>query len=333
MNEMYRCRNWKWIFILSCLGLVLTPRVEAQVSRLPAVSVGGTDYIRVSDVARYYGMNVSVSGKSISLVHPKYGSRVQFEIDSREARLNNVKAWFSSPPVVARGMTLVGRLDTMKVIDPIIAPPHSTGSTAFRAIMIDPGHGGNDNGTQSSNGLLEKSMTLDVAKRLQQFLAKQGFVVTSTRTRDVTTPLDERVSDTKQVRADLFVSIHFNSEVRGRSARGIETYCLTPSGAASTASSRALSPYLVGNRNDDRNMLLAYQVQRGVTSATGSPDRGVRRARFYVLQYAECPAILVECGFLSNTGEASAITSSAYREKIANGIGQGILNYKRTLER
>jgi N-acetylmuramoyl-L-alanine amidase len=135
------------------------------------------------------------------------------------------------------------------------------------------------------------------------------------------------------MRGDLFVSIHFNAEARGRSARGIETYCLTPSGASSTASTRALSPYLVGNRNDSRNMLLAYCVQRGLSGATNAPDRGVRRARFYVLQYAQCPAVLIECGFLSNPAEATQIAAEVYRERIATGIAQGIIAYKRILER
>jgi N-acetylmuramoyl-L-alanine amidase len=108
--------------------------------------------------------------------------------------------------------------------------------------------------------LLEKTLTLDVSKRLQQILARQGFVVTLTRTRDVTLPLDRRVAIAKELRADLFVSVHFNAEARGRDARGIETYCLTPSGSASTASSRSLGSYLAGNRFDDRNMLLAYSV-------------------------------------------------------------------------
>jgi N-acetylmuramoyl-L-alanine amidase len=80
-------------------------------------------------------------------------------------------------------------------------------------------------------------------------------------------------------------------------------------------------------------MLLAFHVHRTLLVASGAPDRGVRRARFYVLQYAECPSILVECGFLSNPAEASQIATANYRDKLANGIAQGILSYKQVLER
>ena len=331
MRGMVGRQIWKCIWLSACACCLFVMCSEAQVWNLPAVNIGGREYLRVSDVARTYGMKASVSGRTVTL--SSASGSLQIEMDSREATLNGVKVWFNSPLTVAHGMILVGRLDAIKVIDPIVAPPRSKGLTAFRAIVIDPGHGGNDNGTMSASGLPEKRMALDVSTRLQQTLAKQGFVVTMTRTRDSTLNLDRRVAIARELRADLFVSVHFNSEGRGRSARGIETYCLTPSGAASTASIRVYGPFLAGNRNDDRNMLLAYQVQRNATVATGAPDRGVRRARFYVLQYAQCPAILVECGFLSNPNEARTISSGAYRDQIADGIAQGILAYKQTLER
>lgn len=331
MREMFRRPIWICVLALACGCALFVTRTDAQVSRLPAINVGGRDYFRVSDVARAYKMNASVSGRIVTLSSTT--ARLQLEMDSREASLNGTKVWFNLPPTVARGATLLGRIDVLKVIDPILAPPRSTGATAFRAIVIDPGHGGDDNGTMSASGIQEKRMALDVAQRLQQTLAKQGFVVTMTRTRDSTLSLDRRVSIARELRAELFVSVHFNSEGRGRTARGIETYCLTPSGAASTASSRVYGPFLAGNRNDDRNMLLAYQVQRRITTSSRAPDRGVRRARFYVLQYAQCPAILVECGFLSNPGEAQTISSGNYRDQLADGIAQGILDYKKTLER
>lgn len=331
MLGMFSPQIRKCIWVFSCAWCLLVTCVEAQVWNLPAVNVGGREYLRVSDLARTYGMKTSVSGRTVTLSSPS--GTLQIEMDSREATLNGVKVWLSAPVTVARGMTMVGRLDAIKVINPVLSPPHSKGPTEFRAIVIDPGHGGNDNGTMSASGILEKRMALDVATRLQQVLSKQGFVVTMTRTRDTTLNLDRRVAIARELGADLFVSVHFNSEGRGRTARGIETYCLTPSGAASTASSRVYGPFLAGNRNDDCNMLLAYQVQRSLVSATSASDRGVRRARFYVLQYAQCPAILVECGFLSNPNEAGTISSGTYRDRLANGIAQGILSYKRTLER
>jgi N-acetylmuramoyl-L-alanine amidase len=80
-------------------------------------------------------------------------------------------------------------------------------------------------------------------------------------------------------------------------------------------------------------MLLSFCVHQNVLATSGAADRGVRRARFYVLQYVDCPAVLVECGFLSNSFESSQVATSAYRERIATGIAQGILAYKKSVER
>lgn len=322
---------WRWVAAMVCVWSLSLPCGQAQTSRLPTIRLSGRDYVRVTDAARVYGMKVSVQGRMVSM-SSQYAT-IRLELDSREASFNGLKLWLSAPPIVARGMTVIAHSDLVKVLEPILFPPRNSTPSSFRAIVIDPGHGGADDGTRSAGGMLEKTLVLDVSKRLQQILARQGHVVSLTRTKDRTLALDDRVNIAKQLRADLFVSVHFNSEGRGRSASGIETYCLTPSGTASTASTRSLSPHLPGNRYDDRNMLLAYTVQRNLVAATRAPDRGVRRARFYVLQYAQCPAILVECGFLSNQSEAGQISSANYRERIANGIAEGILAYRRTVER
>jgi len=329
MSLRLLCNFW-----VAALGVCFASwHVEAQVSRLPAIPLYGREYVRVNDMARTFGMSAFVQGRSVTLKSQYVNLRL--EIDSREASLNGTKLWLSLPPTSARGMTLISRTDAIKVLDPVLFPPRSTSPAAFRAIVIDPGHGGVDEGARSRTGLQEKMLALDLSKRLQQLLAQKGFVVSLTRARDKTLPLDERVKIAKELRAGLFVSLHFNSEGRGSSARGIETYCLTPSGAASTAStrSRTLGPGLPGNRFDDRNMLLAYSIHRNVLASAKAPDRGVRRARFYVLQYADCPAILIECGFLSNRAEATRISTTAYRDQLARGIAEGILDYKRILER
>jgi N-acetylmuramoyl-L-alanine amidase len=86
------------------------------------------------------------------------------------------------------------------------------------------------------------------------------------------------------------------------------------------------------NRFDDQNVWLAHCTQQAVLHATRAVDRGVRRARFYVLRYATCPSILIEAGFLSNPAEEQRILRSDYREMLAKGIADGILTYKRTLE-
>ena len=199
---------------------------------------------------------------------------------------------------------------------------------------MDPGHGGSDRGTRGES-TREKDMTLDVARRVQRLLEAAGLKVIPTRTTDETVSLQERVDLTTERKADLFISIHFNSG--GGAASGIETYCVPPAGAAPTASPfRHLfdseDESCPGNKYDERNVWLAQCVQRSLLRGTGATDRGVRRARFFVIRYATCPAILVEAGFLTNHAEEQRIMTTEYRDQLAKAIAGGILNYKSTVE-
>ena len=128
----------------------------------------------------------------------------------------------------------------------------------------------------------------------------------------------------------MFVSVHFNSARPDRGPSGIETYCLTPAGAPSTGNSEArISNYQLnpGNRRDAHNILLSYCVQQALVQNLEAADRGVRRARFVVIKETSKPAILVECGFLSNLSEQSRIRTPAYREKLAQSICKGIKKF------
>ena len=139
--------------------------------------------------------------------------------------------------------------------------------------------------------------------------------------------------------ADVYVSIHFNS---GGSAEGIETYCVSPAGASSTANFNGNSSdrdtgggdssVVTNNRFDSQNVWLAHCIQRSALQATGAMDRGVRRARFWVLRYASCPAILIEGGFLTNPSEEQRILRADYRETLARAVADGILTYAKTVD-
>jgi N-acetylmuramoyl-L-alanine amidase len=181
-------------------------------------------------------------------------------------------------------------------------------------------------------------MTLDVARRVERDLAGSGLRVILTRTADETVPLEDRVEFARAKAADVYVSIHFNS---GGSAEGIETYCVSPAGASSTANFNGNSSdrdtgggdssVVTNNRFDSQNVWLAHCIQRSALQATGAMDRGVRRARFWVLRYASCPAVLIEGGFLTNPYEEQRILRADYRETLARAIADGILMYKKTV--
>ena len=167
-------------------------------------------------------------------------------------------------------------------------------------VVIDAGHGGFDLGGIPGQRVPEKTMNLDVAQRLKSVLSAQGYRVVMTRDSDVFVPLGTRVAIANSYRNAIFVCIHFNSARRG-GANGIETYFY----------SRDSLP-------------LASAIHYYVAGGAPTPNRGVRRRGYYVLRKTRTPAVLVECGFLTNPTEAQYAQSTSYRQQLAEEIARGI---------
>src|SRR5437868_8629886 len=171
---------------------------------------------------------------------------------------------------------------------------------ASTTVVIDAGHGGFDHGGIPGQRIPEKEMTLDVAQRLKGLLAASGYRVVMTRDSDVFVPLPTRVAIANSYQNGIFVCIHFNSAKRV-GADGIETYFY------------------------GRDSLpLASAVHYYVAGGAPSPNRGVRRRGYYVLRKAKTPAVLVECGFLTNPTEAAYAQTVSYRQKLAEEIAAGV---------
>ncbi len=171
---------------------------------------------------------------------------------------------------------------------------------ASTTVVIDAGHGGYDHGGIPGQRIPEKEMTLDVAQRLKGLLAASGYRVVMTRDSDVFVPLPTRVAIANSYQNGIFVCIHFNSANR-IGADGIETYFY----------SRDSLP-------------LASAVHYFVAGGAPSPNRGVRRRGYYVLRKTKIPAVLVECGFLTNPNEGQYAQSPSYRQKLAEEIAAGV---------
>ena len=167
-------------------------------------------------------------------------------------------------------------------------------------VVIDAGHGGFDFGGIRGQRVSEKMMNLDVAQRLKTVLSAQGYRVVMTRDSDVFIPLGTRVAIANSNPNAIFVCIHFNS-ARRWGANGIETYFY----------SRDSLP-------------LASAIHYYVAGGAPTPNRGVRRRGYYVLRNTRIPAVLVECGFLTNPTEAQYALSSSYRQQLADEIGHGV---------
>jgi len=184
------------------------------------------------------------------------------------------------------------------------APKPEITPVTFTTVVIDAGHGGHDPGGIPSNIIPEKGVALDVALKLSARLKNYGLKTVLTRSDDTFISLGERMEIANKERDAIFVSIHFNSADRAE-ARGIETYF----------SAAVAQP-------------LAARIHQRVISTTTGENRGVKTANYYVLRKAQIPAVLVECGFLTNKEDVALAQTDTYRQGLAEQIAEAIVEYQ-----
>jgi N-acetylmuramoyl-L-alanine amidase len=174
---------------------------------------------------------------------------------------------------------------------------------------------------------------MDVASNARQQLLRAGYKVEMTRASDVVFSLEDRVKFASRFPHAVFISIHFNSSSGGQ---GLESYALAPAGVPSNKSSEShvssadLQP-CPGNAQDAQNIALSAAVHAAVLSRLSMFDRGVRHARFHVLRNIKIPAVLLECGFLSDPSEGQRIATAQFRQQVGAAIAQGVQNYDAAL--
>lgn len=299
------------------------------------VAVGQFDYIDLDAFLGRFGLKASWVETQKRRKYESVWTRIEFEVDSREITYNDNRVFLGEGVVAREGKVLVAVLDAQNLLLPLLKPAVFTQhARTVKRIMIDAGHGGKDGGTTNSKlKLMEKTFALDVSKRLGEILGSQGFEVAYTREDDTYLSLAERAVLTNAAEADLFISVHFNAA--GRSAvRGVETYTMTPRHQRSTSSLKSDpsdSSKEPGNEFDAWNAVLGFSMHRALLQKLDASDRGLKRARFAVLRLAECPAVLVEAGYLSNDSEARKIATEDYRAEIAEGLANGITAYANQL--
>jgi N-acetylmuramoyl-L-alanine amidase len=243
---------------------------------------------------------------------------------SLSAQWDNVEIRLGFAPQLIANQVFMHALDLRKNVEPLLAGlPRVNQPTG--TIVLDPGHGGANPGARSAfNGGSEKDYTLDWAIRLGRLLVAQGWQVFLTRDNDTDVPLSQRVALAEQLKADLFLSLHFNASGGGNHQAGLETYCLTPTGMPSSVTRNFnddVNLVLPNNTFDEQNFWLAVRLHRAMLNATSQVDRGVRRARFMtVLRTQQRPAVLLEGGYLSNPAEAQRIADPAFRQKLAEAV-------------
>ena len=309
------------------IGLALPAPATAQVRTLKAVTLAGKRYVALKDLAAMYGLPLTMPGGKTLLIRGQY-TTLQFAADSRQAVLNGGQVWLHAPVTKVRGLWSVSDADAQYVVDPLVRPSAYLGARGARTVVLDPGHGAKDPGATSRTGYLEKDLVLDIALRARAHLMAAGVNVVMTRDTDRFWELEDRPFLAARGGGDVFVSIHLNSTAT-RAVQGVESFVTAAENYPPTAAALLTGKYpaVPNNRFNHSNTALGNQLQRAVVGITRAQDRGLKRARYIVLRNSAMPAALIECGFLSNPQEEQRLATLSYRETLALGIAQGILNY------
>jgi N-acetylmuramoyl-L-alanine amidase len=256
-------------------------------------------------------------------------------------------------PTTGTSEPTLGATQPAQPVEPVVqrvGPAASITQDKTRPLIaIDAGHGGFDPGTESAGGIPEKTIALAIAQRLANVLESHGIAAELTRDDDRFLPLRERTQIANQAHADLFVSVHLNSSPDWNTS-GLETYYLNNTSDRATirlaqmengggygALGQSNLNYILANLKQDYKAhessslarLIETEVAASLDAALGIRVNtlGAKMGPFYVLVGAEMPAILVECGFLSNPREAQLLVQPAYQDALAQGIAWAIMQY------
>ncbi len=199
---------------------------------------------------------------------------------------------------------------------------------AFATVVIDPGHGGKDEGARSY-GVKEKDLSLDLALRVEKLLSAYHFPTVLTRRDDTFIPLAERAAVANRIDNAMFVSLHFNQS-RDSTATGVETFYASskvPPESAWTWIGFFSKPEPL---SDDDGEDLAGYIQTALVTRTDATNRGIKARELYVVRHTRCPAVLVEGGFMNNPLDARLIANPEYRDRLAKAIAEGVMTYQKS---
>jgi N-acetylmuramoyl-L-alanine amidase len=328
------------MFLFSFRALALAVILAAGM-RAEGATFNGQNYVPLADFARTTGFSCYPEKHGDELVLQNKSVRMVFDVNSAQAQIAGVNVRLSFPVASQYGQLLVSQLDIDTAIRPLLYP-HRTYGAKITTICLDPGHGGKDSGNHVGGifGHSEKTYTLALALELRKQLQAVGYRVILTRSKDVYVDLPSRPAIADRNGADLFISLHFNATpVDKGDISGPETYCITPVGAPSSNAhgeagefgSQAGLGATTANREENKSLILAYEMEKTLVTNLRANDRGVRRARFAVLRDATMPAILIEGGYMTHPVESKKIYDAGYRSQMAAAIIRGISAYQKVM--
>jgi N-acetylmuramoyl-L-alanine amidase len=201
-------------------------------------------------------------------------------------------------------------------------------SKPFAVVVLDPGHGGQDSGAMCG-GVMEKDLTLDVARRVDRLLDSEGVATLMTRLGDIYVSLADRAAFGNRAKDSIFISIHFNEDNKPV-ASGVETYYAAHQ-IDSGSSFASWFPFFSrppSNSPKPESQSLAGFIQEALVARTRSVDRGTQPKQFFVIANVSSPAVLIEGGFITNKDELSKLASEDYRDQLAAAVADGVLRYR-----
>jgi len=309
------CRHFMLIFIF----------VESALfsSVIPAHCA---DSINLNEIEVLRGLSPSIQSSS-NIMFTGNESTLKFEADSRVFIFNKTMIWLNQPASKKDNDFAIAKYDADNLVTPLLLLHQKENMTNSNlTVILDPGHGGKDTGAIGPKKSYESRITLDIARRTKKILDSPQIKVKLTRKGDSSLSRAERSALARQTKAGLFISIHVNFSDNSN-ASGIETYIVAGPGFPSTAGNSSDNKNAAGNKFDCSNAQLAYCIHRQALDITGATDRGIRHARFDVLQDAPCPAILIECGFASNPADETNLLKKEYRQNVAKALATGIMMF------
>jgi N-acetylmuramoyl-L-alanine amidase len=333
--EVMRLAAFAFLFSAAAVGALAA-------ADLPATLSNGISYVSLDEGAARLGLRLERSFP-VTTVMLKDGARpvARLADHSRDADLKGLRVFLGDPVLERSGKFYISRIDYDSRLVPRLRPdlcgplPRQP-----QVIAIDPGHGGTDDGTENRTyHSMEKTYTLDVAERLKKLLSAQGYKVVMTRETDVDVPKQIRSEIANRAKADLLVSIHFNSLYPNTKTTGVEIMLFPP------RSQRSANSWSPGQKNDAEeapapvnsfdawNTVLAGGLHRRLLDALKTGDRGEKFEHLGVLRGLRCPGVLVESAFLSSDAEAARLATPAYRETIAAAVLAGIQDYTDVIRR
>ena len=294
---------------------------------------------------------VPPSTVELTLGAPFASYRAAEQREGAELRLT-IDILTAPPPLTTAAPPLPATTDPGVVAPPLETPPLLPESTGVRTIVIDPGHGGSENGARGPSGTLEKNVVLSIARQLKAAIeARLGIRVLLTRGGDETVALDARAAFANNNKADLFISIHANASVRS-SVTGAEVFYVTLGeyGTAvrgNVAEPGALLPTLGGGaravdlilwemaqaQHLNESARLAQTIEGEMRQRVPMSPRAIQQAPFRVLVGANMPAVLVETGFITNPTEEKRLNAPDYQSQLVNALLAAVVRFKASTER